>query len=99
MSTFSPDELLDLVKDEQSFLAFAEALAQDRAASVVAEQQQPSSPYGPDAGGWENSSIEHFLESAVAWARSTDFGKTQGLAANNPWRQFAEFLYCGKIYE
>ena len=49
-------------------------------------------------GGWENSTMEDFLESATAWAESTNFGENQGLSGN-PWRQFAAFLYCGKIYE
>jgi len=95
----SLDKLLDLVTDEQSFLAFARALEQDRRAVVKAEAKNASSPYGPDAGGWENISIEDFLESAIAWADDTQFGKNQGQSAANPWKKFAIFLYCGKGYE
>lgn len=58
-----------------------------------------SSPYGPDAGGWENISIESFLEAALAWAESTNFGASQGLSDSNLWQKFAVFLYVGKIYE
>ncbi|PKN26496.1 MAG: hypothetical protein CVU65_05455 [Deltaproteobacteria bacterium HGW-Deltaproteobacteria-22] len=92
-------EQLERVTDQESFMAFARALAQDRASAVQAEAKSPASHYGADAGGWENTSIEAFLEAAVAWAEDSNFGTTQGLATVSPWRKFAVFLYCGKIYE
>ncbi|MGP0171741.1 DUF7660 family protein [Pseudomonas sp. NCHU5208] len=92
-------KLLEDVKDIESFLVFTRALATDRAASVVQEKENPSSPYGSDANDWQNTTIESFLESAIAWAEASDFGMTQGLSQSNPWKQFAAFLYCGKIYE
>jgi len=92
-------KLLEDVKDIESFLVFARALAADRTASVAQEKKNPSSPYGANANGWENTTIESFLESAIAWAEDSDFGVTQGLSLSNPWKQFAVFLYCGKIYE
>ncbi|TAG04096.1 MAG: hypothetical protein EAZ43_05120 [Betaproteobacteria bacterium] len=92
-------EQIEQVTDEQSFLSFARALMLDRVAAVEAEAKVGSSPYGPDAGGWENISIEDFLESAVAWADDSNFGAKQGLESTNPWKKFAVFLYCGKIYE
>ncbi len=92
-------EHLETVDDERSFLAFARALQQDRMEAVAAESRAPSSPYGQDAGGWENVSIESFLESAIAWAEASDFGANQGLTSTNLWKKFAVFLYCGKIYE
>ncbi len=51
-----------------------------------------------DAGGWENIRIETYLEAAAAWAKSTDFGVSQGLNENNFWRRFAPFLSVGKSY-
>ena len=87
------------VTDAASLLAFARALAADRTASVARERVAPSSPYGPDAGGWENTTIEAFLESAIAWAEDSGFGVRQGLSPSNPWGQFAAFLHGGKIYE
>jgi hypothetical protein len=74
-------------------------LVVDRKASVEAETRTPSSQYGPDAGGWENTMVDRFLEAAVAWAKDSEFGRTQGLADATPWRVFANFSYCGKIYE
>ena len=95
-----PDPLdPDAVHDRESFLAFVSALAADRRASVAAEKASPSSPYGPAAGGWENVTIERFLEAALSWAERTGMGESQGLTAGPTWRGFADFLYCGKIYE
>jgi hypothetical protein len=65
---------------------------------VAKEYISPSSPYGPGTNGWENGTIEAYLNAASAWAESTTFGEAQGLSGN-PWRQFAASLYCGKIYE
>jgi hypothetical protein len=92
-------EQLNLVKDELSLLAFVRELHLDRTASVEQERNSNSSPYGPEARGWENTSIESFLQGALSWAEATHFGATQGLPPSNPWQKFAVFLYCGKIYE
>jgi hypothetical protein len=92
-------QLLESVVDERSFLAFVEALRNDRELDVAAEKNNPSSPYGPTTRGWENTTIESFLESAQAWAENSNFGARQNLSSTSPWRKFAEFLYCGKIYE
>ena len=90
------DELLsklDAVTDRDSFFEFVRALVKDREASVAAEDANPSSPYGPDAGGWENASIEDFLESALAWAIDSE------LSADPSWKSFARILVAGKHYE
>jgi hypothetical protein len=92
-------DLLERISDETSFLAFAEALLADRIEAVKKEHLKPSSPYGSDANGWENQTIETFLEAAIAWAKDTDLGVSQKISASNPWKRFGVFLYCGKIYE
>jgi hypothetical protein len=97
--TTSLHNLLDQVDSERTFLAFVAVLVQDRVNAVQAEKNESSSTYGPNAGGWENTTIEDFLESASAWAEDTDFGLTQGRRTDNPWKQFARFLYAGKFYE
>jgi len=91
--------ILESVVDKESFLVFAKALVADRIDEVAKENERPSNAYGPGANGWENGTIEHFLDSAISWAEATDVGLTQGLEPNNPWKRFAVFLYCGKIYE
>jgi hypothetical protein len=91
--------LLDVVVDQATFLAFARALQADREAAFELERKSDTDPYGPGAGGWENVTIESFLERAIAWAKDSRFGASQGLSSANPWKQFAVFLYAGKIYE
>jgi hypothetical protein len=92
-------EALETVKDRESFLDFVRLLAIDRASEVAIEKTSPSSPHGAGANGWENGTIESFLDAAVRWAEDSKFGSSQGLSSDNHWKQFAVFLYCGKIYE
>jgi hypothetical protein len=90
-----PHRLLEQVDGPESFLKFVDALVADRIAS-----RGDSSATGHGAtAAWENTTIESFLDSAAAWARDSQLGQTQGLGTANPWRLFATFLYCGKIYE
>jgi hypothetical protein len=88
-----------LVADEESFLTFVDALRHDRELDIMQEKTLPSSPYGPTQRGWNNITIESFLEAACSWAEDTEFGKTQNLSETHFWRKFATFLYLGKIYE
>ena len=86
------------VHDRDSFIAFVAALVKDRKASVAAERAAPSSPYGPDAGGWENVTIESFLFAALRWAESSS-GLREPWASEPSWQGFARFLSAGKVYE
>ncbi len=90
---------LERVSNRQSFLDFARLLAKDRADKAAIESFSVSALYGSGTKGWENWTIEAFLDSAISWAQSTDFGLAQGLPPENPWKQFAAFLYCGKTCE
>lgn len=92
------DEKLEAVVDRDSFLAFVKALIADREAEVAQEKVNPSSPYSAGAGGWENSTIEAFLDAAVACAEDSR-GTEQELPEKPSWKAFATFLYCGKFYE
>lgn len=88
-------QALDAVKDESSFLAFVKAL--------VANREQHEGKAIDEVGfveDWANNNISGFLEAAVSWAEDSNFGVNQEPAlATNKWKQFAVFLYCGKIYE
>ncbi len=93
------DSALDAVVDEDSFVRFLSALAADRADEVRKEKAAPSSPYGPGANGWENGSIEQFLDAASSWAESSRNGLPRYNRPDNPWKRCADILFMGKIYE
>jgi len=84
---------LEAVVDESSFLAFVDALARDR------RDSEDHARSGGITDRWENNSIADFLEAGHAWAQDSAFGTSQGLVNASPWKKFAVFLYCGKIYE
>ena len=92
------EDLLDAVSDEQSFLQFAEALKADKEDEDRKHGSEPNNPYSHGWNGWENNDIPGFLESAIAWAEDSGFGKHLDPEANN-WKRFALFLYSGKTYE
>lgn len=97
-------DFAEKVEDQESFLAFVRELVKDRENAVKKEKENPTSPYGADAGDWENTSIESYLESAVAWAEDSHFGSKMAfpeyeLSDVSEWRKFAAFLMAGKIYE
>ena len=86
------------VHDLDSFLAFIRALIADCEDSVAKEQICPTPyfPAVPQANGWYNATIESFLEAAAACLEAK---KHQEEWREASWRTFANFLYCGKIYE
>lgn len=92
-------ELIDTVNDGKSFLKFVAELRKDRETEVKAQTATPIDSFGRGSHGWENHTIEGFLEAAQAWAEDSNFGESQGLREASLWKKFAVFLYCGKIYE
>jgi hypothetical protein len=98
------DELfavLASVHDEETFLRFLLALRDDREASIAQEKTSPSSPFGPDALGWENTTIERFFDAAVTWARASSKGLPMAgyVPPSNPWRRCADILHAAIGYE
>ena len=45
------------------------------------------------SNGWENNDIASFLDAIYAGTKSNDFSEKTN------WRNFAEIVYMGKIYE
>jgi len=87
------------VSDEESFIRFVVALAEDWEDERKKEASHPSSPYGPGANGWENGTIGAFLEAASAWAQASKGGTQFYSPPANVWRRFAQILHAGKFYE
>jgi hypothetical protein len=88
-------DMADKVNSKETFLEFVRALAADRAEEEKLEKKSPSSPYGPGALGWENGSIEAFLDAMQAWA--SDSGDK--VPEQPSWNTFARILLAGKFYE
>ena len=91
------NEQADKVNSKETFLEFVRALAADRADEVKLEKTLPSNPYGTGALGWENGSIEAFLDAMQAWA-SAPANKAR-VPEQPDWKTFAWILYAGKFYE
>lgn len=97
--SISLDELLKTVDDEQSFIGFIEALGMDFAEERLLEETSPSSPYRPGALGWENGSIDTFLDAAAAWATASSRSSPVSASRSNVWQRCAAILLAGKLYE
>ena len=89
------DDLLEQVCDEESFFVFANALQSDKEDESEKDNLSSRSPYTYGWNGWQNSNIEGFLESAIAFTQDNQPWNDE----KNLWKKFALFLYGGKIYE
>jgi hypothetical protein len=97
------EELLQSVTDRDSFLAFLSALIADRKAAEERERSNPDRYRWGAAvpGDWEHSSISSYLGAAACYFKHPIYSHrdTPSHSAPLSWRDFAEFLYLGKIYE
>lgn len=91
--------ILDSVNDEQSFLRFLQALAEDWEDEQHKELANPSPPYCPGANGWKNGTIGAYLDAAFQWGDSSFDGLRLYEKPSNPWKRAADILYMGKLYE
>ena len=91
-----PEELLDEVKDRESFIRFVEALAEEREHAEEIERAYPKRYVLDGAFDWKNGDIANFLEAALFYFKPSKYHKPE---ENPSWQMFAEFLYFGKIYE
>jgi hypothetical protein len=87
-------ELFENISSKADFLNFVQALSDDKLDEVEKEKLSPSPSYGSGANGWENGSIENFLNAV------SRYGQDNELISENPnWKDFALLLYAGKFYE
>lgn len=91
------NELLEKVNGRESFIVFVKALIQDREKSVEMDRQNPEKYKWVGALGWENGSIENYLNACIACFE--DDKRHQEKPEEITWKRFAEFLHSGKIYE
>jgi hypothetical protein len=89
-------DLLENVRDRQSFMAFAEALAEERDRAEEIELNNPDIYVVDGALGWKNASISQFIEMGL-----THFeGNLNRPPVETPtWKDIAMFLWRGKIIE
>ena len=92
----SPIELLDKVADQDSFIAFVRALAEERETAEQLERDEPVRFQLGGACGWQNGSISSFLYGGLAYFDPKPFHEPE---SNPSWKMMAEFLYYGKIWE
>ena len=95
----TPEELLTAVHDPKSFFAFLDAFIGDRERAEQMEREQPEHWQWGAAGGWQNRSISAFLGAGSCYFANPKYPNRDMPLAAPTWRDFAEFLYFGKIYE
>jgi hypothetical protein len=89
----------EVVANERAFIRLLQMMALDRQDEQQRELARPSAPYSAGANGWENSSIEAFLEAAAAWAEATSRTANLGAEASDAWRRAAMIVVAGAFYE
>src|SRR5579871_2822274 len=89
----------EAVTDERSFIRLLQLMALDRQDEQQKELARPSPPYSPGANGWENGSIEAFLDAAAAWAEATSRATDPSTEASDAWRRAARIVVAGAYYE
>jgi hypothetical protein len=94
----SPEALLDGVVDQDTFIEFVDALADEREKAEQMEREDPVG-YQYRLGGalnWQNGDISSFLNAAIRYFEEGKFHQPEEVPS---WKMFAEFLYFGKIIE
>jgi hypothetical protein len=89
----------EVVADEKAFIQLLRMMALDREDEQQKELARPSSPHSAGANGWENRSIEAFLEAAAAWAEATSRTANLGAEASDAWRRAAIIVVAVAFYE
>lgn len=92
----SIEQLLDEVKDRESFIVFALALAEERDRAEKFERENPDVYVVDGALGWMNGSIGQFIGAGLSHFEPA-FGEKS--IETPTWKDLAEFLYCGKTIE
>ena len=97
MDSDALSDALEAVHDRITFLHFVQLLIDDRTCATRLEAEKPETYQWSGALGWQHDRIEEYLEGALHCLQDNE-GRNDFLTEPT-WRGFAEFLYCGKIYE
>lgn len=92
----TPEELLEGVHDHATFVAFVWALVADRESAEQLERADPKRYQLGGARNWQDGSIATFLGAATSYFEDSEWASG---SAQLSWRDLAQFLYLGKIYE
>lgn len=89
-------DLFEAVHDQETFLAFVRALAEERVAAEKMERENPTRYSLGGAHDWQNGDIASFLYAACEYFVDRPLSPPE---TKPSWRMFADFLWCGKIIE
>ena len=81
------------VDSPESFLNFLAVLREHRAAAVEEARRAPPGGFDVGPGGWENWTLDEFLEALEAYALDAS------LPQQPTWGDVAKLLLAGKGYE
>jgi hypothetical protein len=91
-----PEQLLQKVRDRETFVAFVRALAAEREEAEKIEKDNPQAYMVDGAHNWKNADIASYLYAALDYFEEKPLHRP---AREPSWHMFAAFLYCGKIIE
>lgn len=92
--------LSESVHDKASFIKFIIALREDRQDELAKRSAQSQTPHLRSPNGWENDTIENFLDSMAEWADATNALSNKPMVSHeSSWKSFAMILHAGKFYE
>ncbi len=89
-------EMRQGVQDRDTFVAFVQALAEERERAQEIEHADPQRYQLDGAHGWKNGDISSYLYACLDYFNTKPFHQP---ATEPSWRMFADFLYFGKIIE
>ena len=90
----TPEDALDLVTTREQFQAFLRILLVDLRAEQAEDVATPAGGYRLRLRGWENLTLEQFLDGMLAWSEDAP-GRSQAPS----WHEFGQLLLAGKSYE
>ena len=93
-------EMAENVDSKESFLRFAQALAEEAAAADAEPRRTFDGKMNLSPLGWENGSIGAFLGAMSAWAAANNGQTGKPHCPEQPtWSTLAKILHAGKFYE